>query len=80
MAARVPYVERDQAPPEIQEVYERVQKATGRVPNLFKLMAHHARSLPAFVQWYPALREGPLDIRLRQLAYVRVSQVNGCHY
>ncbi len=47
---------------------------------MFKLMAHHARSLPPFSQWYPALREGALDIKLRQLAYVKTSQLNGCHY
>ncbi len=80
MAARLPYVEREQAPASVQAVYDAVQKATGRVPNLFKLMAHHARSLPGFAQWYPTLREGALDIKLRQLAYVRASQLNGCHY
>lgn len=80
MAARLPYVERDQAPPEVQDVYDRAQKAMGRVSNLFKLMAHHARSLPPFFAWYPTLREGALDIKLRQLAYVKASQLNGCHY
>jgi hypothetical protein len=33
-------------------------------------MAHHPKSLPGFVAWYPRLQEGALDIRLRQLAYV----------
>ncbi len=80
MAARLPYVERDQAPPEVQAAYDGLQKATGRVGNFFKLMAHHARSLPPFLQWYPTLREGALDIKLRQLAYVKASQLNGCRY
>jgi alkylhydroperoxidase family enzyme len=43
-------------------------------------MAYHARSLPRFLPWYGTLREGALDIKLRQLAYVRASQINGCHY
>jgi alkylhydroperoxidase family enzyme len=80
MPARLPYVERDQAPAEVQAVYDRMQKATGRVPNFYRLMAHHAKSLPPFAEWYPTLREGALDIQLRQLAYVKVSQLNGCHY
>jgi alkylhydroperoxidase family enzyme len=80
MPARLPYLERDQVPAEVQAVYDRLQKATGRVLNIFKLMAHHARSLPPFVSWYPTLREGPLDLGLRQLAYVRVSQINRCRY
>ncbi|MEK6530659.1 MAG: hypothetical protein AAB016_04280 [candidate division NC10 bacterium] len=80
MAARLPYLERDQVPAEIQTLYDTVQKAAGRVLNIFKLMAHHAKSLPPFLQWYPALRDGPLDIKLRQLAYVMASRANRCNY
>jgi hypothetical protein len=43
-------------------------------------MAHHAVSLPPFLEWYPRLREGPLDLKLRYLAYVRASQLNRCRY
>jgi alkylhydroperoxidase family enzyme len=43
-------------------------------------MAHHARSLPPVLAWYPSLREGDLNLQLRQLAYVRASQVNRCGY
>lgn len=80
MAARLPYLEREQGSPEIQAVYDTVQKAMGRVPNMFKLMAHHAKSLPLFRPWYASLRDGELDIKLRQLAYVKVSQLNRCDY
>jgi alkylhydroperoxidase family enzyme len=78
--ARLPYVEPDQASPEVQAAYDLARRLMGRVPNLVKLMAHHPRSLRGFLTWYPTLREGPLDIRLRQLAYVEASQLNGCHY
>lgn len=80
MAARLPYLERDQVPPEVQAVYDGRQKASGRVLNFFKLMAHHARSVAPFVRWYSTLREGALDLTLRQLAYVKASQLNGCRY
>jgi len=80
MAARLAYLERDQVPAEVQAVYDGLQKGTGRVLNIFKLMAHHARSVPPFLRWYPTLREGALDITLRQLAYVKASQLNGCRY
>ena len=80
MAVRLPYLEREQASPEVQAVYDNVQKAMARVPNMFKLMAHHAKSLPLFLPWYASLREGALDIKLRQLAYVKASQVNRCNY
>jgi alkylhydroperoxidase family enzyme len=78
--ARLPFVERDQAQPEVQEAYNKAQKAMGRVSNFVKLIANHANSLPGFLEWYPRLREGALDIKLRQLAYVKASQLNGCNY
>jgi alkylhydroperoxidase family enzyme len=77
---RLPYRERDEVAPDVQSVYERLQNATGRVLNIFKLMAYHARSLAPFLAWYPTLREGELDLGLRQLAYVRASQLNRCRY
>ena len=78
--ARLPFVERDQAPPEVQAAYDKVLKTMGRVSNFVKLIANHSPSLPSFLEWYPKLRNGALDITLRQLAYVKASQVNGCHY
>lgn len=57
MAARLPYLERDQVGAETQAVYDRLQQSRGRVLNIFKLMAHHARSLPAFLGWYPCSRK-----------------------
>jgi len=78
--ARLPFVEREQAPPEIQGVYDKLQKAMGRVSNFMKLIANHPKSFPGFMEWYPKLREGALDIKLRQLAYVKASQLNGCNY
>lgn len=80
MAARLPYLDRTQVEPEIQSVYDTLQKASGCVLNIFRLMAYHARSLPPFLAWYPLLREGPLDLKLRYLAYVRASQLNRCRY
>jgi len=80
MAARLPYLEREQVGAEVQAVYDDLERATGRVLNIFRLMAYHARSLPLFRRWYPTLREGPLDLQLRQLAYVRVSRLNRCAY
>jgi 4-carboxymuconolactone decarboxylase len=80
MGARLLYVDREQAPAEVQAIYDRVAQSGGRGLNFCRLMAHHARSLPPFAQWYATLREGALDPRLRQLAYVRASQLNRCRY
>ena len=78
MSARLPYVE--DPPPELAAVYEEMKKATGRVLNITRLMAHHPPTVPAFSAWYKTTREGPLDLKLRQLAYVKASQLNRCEY
>lgn len=80
MAARLPYIEDDDAPPEVREFYDAASRGGAPVPNFFRLMAHHARSLPLFQKWYRSVFRGPLDLKLRQLAYVRASQLNGCGY
>lgn len=78
--ALVPYLERDQVPPEIQWVYDALVKEAGRVPNFHKVLAHFPRALAAYQDLRTALRRGSLDPRLRELAYIKTSQVNGCHY
>jgi len=78
MSARLPYVENPSA--ELAPVYEEMKKATGRVLNITKLMAHHPPTVHAFQAWYGTTREGPLDLKLRQLAYVKTSQLNRCEY
>jgi uncharacterized peroxidase-related enzyme len=80
MAARLPYVDREQVPPEMQATYDRATKGGARGLNFYRLMAHHAPSVSPFAQWYAALREGSLDPKLRELAYVRASQLNRCRY
>jgi len=78
MSAKLPYVETP--PPELTAVYDEMKKATGRVLNITKLMAHHPPTVAPFQAWYRTTREGPLDLKLRQLAYVRTSQLNRCEY
>jgi hypothetical protein len=65
VAARLPYVEREQVPREVQTTYDIAAKAGGRGLNFYRLMAHHAQSVPPFVRWYAALREGALNFTNR---------------
>lgn len=78
--ARVPYLERDQVPPELQTVYDMMQKAIGRVLNFHKLLAHSPKLLTGYLALGGALREMTLDAKLRELAYLKTSQLNHCHY
>ncbi|MFQ5881210.1 MAG: carboxymuconolactone decarboxylase family protein [Candidatus Methylomirabilales bacterium] len=78
--ARIPYVEKEQAPEEIRQIYENIEKARGMVPNLLKLMAYSPGLLRGFLGLNTALPGAKVDPRLRELAYLKTSQVNGCHY
>ena len=78
--ARLSYVEADKAPPEVKATYDKVQAATGRVPNFLKLLAHFPKGMQAAMGLMGAAREGKLDPKLRELAYLKVSKINGCHY
>jgi len=78
--ARLPYVEPNQAPPDVKATYDKVQAATGRVPNFLKILAHFPKGMQAAMGLTGVAREGKLDPKLRELAYLKVSKINGCHY
>lgn len=78
--ARLPYLDRHEVPADVQEVYDSTQKALGRVPNFHKLLAHSPKVLMAHLTLGAALRAGSLDPRLRELAYLKTSELNRCHY
>jgi uncharacterized peroxidase-related enzyme len=78
--ARISYVEKEQAAPEVQPILERFQKALGRVPNFFKAMAHAPVFLQKFMEFDGATRSTKVDRKLRELAYLKASQVNQCGY
>jgi alkylhydroperoxidase family enzyme len=59
---------------------ERFAKALGRIPNIFKAMAHAPVFLQKFMEFDGAMRSTKLDRKLRELAYLKASQVNHCQY
>ncbi|MGE0483039.1 MAG: carboxymuconolactone decarboxylase family protein [Gammaproteobacteria bacterium] len=79
--ARIPLVEAEQAAPEVREVYERMQGLGFSLFNVFKLFGNDARLLRGFAEIAMALYENPkISPRHRELAYLRASQLNSCHY
>jgi len=65
----------------IQEVFERFWNARGNVPNLFRVLALRPELFRTFNAHFDAvLGPGTLDIRLKELVAVRVSQLNGSRY
>jgi len=71
----------DQAPAELRELYTGMEKAIGRMPNIFAVMARFPAALRRFVPFYNTIMsEGKLDRKYKELAYLKASLINSCQY
>jgi alkylhydroperoxidase family enzyme len=78
---RIEPVDHEQAAPVVRRIYDAIERQTGRVSNFFKMLGNAPDLLPAFNQLYGVIwAEGALAARLKELAYLRVSILNGCAY
>ena len=65
----------------IQQVFEKFWERRGNVPNLFRVLALRPDLFRTFNAHFDAvLGEGTLEVRLKELVAVRVSQLNGSDY
>jgi alkylhydroperoxidase family enzyme len=80
--ARIPLVDRATAPPAVQAVYADFEALGFPILNVFRLFAANPTALEGFALIAKALYGGgsPLVPRYRELAYLRASQINSCHY
>ena len=78
---RIPLVEPETAPHEVRALYESFGGADLPVMNVMKLFGNNVDFLAALVHIANALYKTPhLSPRYRELAYLRASQLNSCHY
>jgi len=78
---RVPCLPREQVDPETAAVYDSVLKERGKVPNMFRTVAHRPQILRTLVaHWRAVLHSGTVPLKLKELVIVRTSQINGCDY
>ena len=75
--ARISYVELQNAPPEVKEIYEKILR--GKPGNVQKAMAHRPEALKNFLAFYASVGKA-LDRKLYEAIYLRVSLLNRCHY
>jgi uncharacterized peroxidase-related enzyme len=69
------------APDELKAVYESLSKTYGRVPSFYATMAHRSGALKAFLPLYATImREGTVEPKYKELAYLKTSMLNGCEY
>jgi alkylhydroperoxidase family enzyme len=60
-------------------LFQGLQAKLGMVPNIFRTMAHAPQALKATLDLTSAIQQ-VLDPKLRELAYLKTSQLNGCNY
>jgi uncharacterized peroxidase-related enzyme len=74
-------LEKENAAEAIRPIYEGMEKKSGRVINMYKVMAHKPNVLGPFLEFYRQVwASGALDLKIRELAYLRTSLMNGCTY
>lgn len=72
---------KEQAASEAHEIFDALTQKVGKVPNFFATMAHRPNVLKNFVPLYNSiLREGTVEARYKELAYLKTSLINGCEY
>jgi alkylhydroperoxidase family enzyme len=78
---RIEPIQADQASPVVRRIYESIERSGRTVSNVFKMLAHRPDVLRAYNQLTSAVwAEGALELRLRDLAYLRASILNGCEF
>ena len=59
--------------------FEKLHAKLKMVPNIFRTMAHAPEVLDATLTFNASFQSG-LDPKLRELAYLKTSLINECHY
>lgn len=79
--SRIPTVDPTAVDNQVAEIFVEINAAFGRIPNLFKIYAHHPPLLEA--NWYKVKRvmmEGVLPRKVKESIAVLVSKDNSCSY
>lgn len=78
--AVVSYVSHQEAADQIKPIFTGMEKKLGAVPNVFRVMAHNPEMLEAFLGLNATLPKTKLSGKLRELAYIKTSELNDCDY
>lgn len=81
LESRIPLLERDQVPPEIVALYDKIHADRGVVPNMFKALSNVpglALGIAALLK--PLMGEGALAGWYKELIASRAAWLNDCEY
>lgn len=72
-------VEREGAPDEVRTLYEQIERSGVKVSRFYRLLGHRPEALRAVLALTSAVMgSGTVSSRLKNLAFIRASALNGC--
>ena len=84
MTQRIRGIADDEATGLAKEIFDSSNQLLGRTANLVRILAHSPYLARWFLPFVAAVRQpnagAVSDVRLRNLATLKTSTVNGCHY
>jgi alkylhydroperoxidase family enzyme len=84
MAQRLRGLTDEEATGVVRQVFETSNRLLGRTSNLLRILAHSPLLARWFLPFVAAVRQptagAVCDVRLRNLAVLKTSTVNDCHY
>ncbi|MFO0892323.1 MAG: carboxymuconolactone decarboxylase family protein [Isosphaeraceae bacterium] len=78
--AYIRYVSTPEAAERVRARFEGMESKGHDVPNFLRTLAHNPEIMEGFVALNGALGKVELDPKLRELAYIRASEINACGY
>lgn len=72
-------VERENAPEAVRALYEQIEQSGVKVSRFYRLLGHQPEALRAVLELSDAvLGSSALPSRIKNLAFIRASALNGC--
>ena len=84
MTQRIKGITDEEATGAVKDMFEGSNRLLGRTANLSRILAHSPHVARFFLPLVAAVRQPSAgavsDVRLRNLAVLKTSTINGCHY
>jgi alkylhydroperoxidase family enzyme len=78
---RITRLEPSQVDDQVREIFDAFLKERGNIPNMFRTVAHRPLILKSMIAHFKAVMgTGTVGAKLKEMLFVRVSQINHCDY
>jgi alkylhydroperoxidase family enzyme len=79
--SRITRLEPSQVDDQVREIFDAFLKERGNIPNMFRTVAHRPLILKSMIAHFKAVMgTGTVGAKLKEMLFVRVSQINHCDY